>query len=174
MKCSKINSGFTLIELIIYVALISSFLTGAVIFAWGVLQTQGKARAQQEVIYASRMATRRIMYEIRNASSINSVGAQSISLANADTAKNPTVIDVTSGRVRIGYGNTGSCPTSSPCFLTPSDLVVQSLVFANMSDAGNKSANIKFELVLKSAPSDIPDWFYKQYATGSAEVRSKN
>lgn len=174
MKKRVNTKGFTLIELIVYVALVSIFLTGTVIFAWDIIQTRYKSRDEQKLTYASRMASRRILYEIRNASAVNSVGAQSISLANSNPSRNPTVIDKSGGRLRIGYGSSGSCPIASPCFLTPVDVNVQSLIFANMSDGGNKSANIRFELVMKTVENSISRWFYKQYATGSAEVRSKN
>ena len=175
MKLTKHNNdGFTLIELILYVALVSMVVTGAVIFGWDVINARQKSMVEQTVIASARLASRRINYEIRNASGVNSVSLNSISLANTNTSLNPTIIDVTGGRVRIGYGSSGSCPTSSPCFLTPSNLIVQSLNFFNMSDPGNKSASIKYELVMKDvATSGRLDWFYSYYATGAAEVRSK-
>lgn len=166
--------GFTLIEIILYVALISIFITGVVIFAWDVINARQKSRAEQEVIYAARLASRRINFEIRNASAVNSVTTTSISLANSNASLSPTVIDFTAGRLRIGYGSTGSCPVGSPCFLTPAGLTVQSMRFFDRGDVGNLADVIEYEMAIKNeVTSGRLDWFYAYYASGSAEVRSK-
>ncbi len=173
-KLTNSEKGFTLIELILYVALVGIFITSVVMFAWDIIHSGNKSRTEQQVIYATRAIAKRVAFEVRNASAINSVSASSISLANSDSARNPTVIDLSGGRVRIGWGASGGCPTTSPCFLSSNEVTVQSLIFTDYSNAGNTTDNVRFEVAVKSNAAGVgKDWFYVDYATGSAEVRSK-
>lgn len=170
----KIDKGITLVELILYVALFMIFITGVVTFGIEVIGIRAKARVQQEVIFNARLAAKRIEFEIRNASAINSVSATSISLANADSTRNPTIISKTGSRITIGWDGSATCPTATPCFLTSSDVNVSSLSFTNMSDVGNKSASISYSLTVNSVNAGgRQEWDYAQSISGSAEVRSK-
>ncbi len=169
----KIEYGFTFIEIILYVGIVAVFLTGAVSFGWNVITVSRKSMVEQEVVANSRAAVRRIGVEIRNAQSVTTVSGSSITLAYADSARNPTVISKTGKQIFIGWGAAGSCPTSSPCALTSSNVDVQNLNFTDYSNAGNTTDNVRFEVVMKSNYSGGRDWFFRQYATASAEVRSK-
>ncbi len=167
------QKGFSLIELILYVALLAIIVTSLVTFGVDVVLIRSKNRVEQEVIANTRLVAKRIDFEIRNASAINSVGAQSISLANTAAIKNPTIISFSGGRITIGWGSSGNCPTATPCFLTSSDVTVQSLLFDDMS-SGTHPQSIKYEVVVKSQLSGASkSYYYKEYATGSAEIRSK-
>lgn len=166
------QNGFSLIELILYVALLTIIVTSLVVFGVNVVLIRSKVRVEQEVITNARLVAKRINYEIRNASEVNSVSANSISLASTNSGKNPTVITFANGRVSIGLGSVGNCPVTSPCFLTSNNVTVQSLLFADMSNVLAKS--IKYEVVVKSELAGASKmYYYKEYATGSAEVRSK-
>jgi type II secretory pathway pseudopilin PulG len=167
------GKGFSLIELILYVALLMIIVTGLVTYGVDVVLIRTKVRVEQEVIANARLVSKRINLEIRDASALTSVGSQSITLANSDASKNPTVIAFANGRVTIGWGSIGNCPTSAPCYLTSSDVVVQSLVFANLSN-GTSPQSVKYEVAVKAESVGSGKTFYfKEYATGSAEVRSK-
>ena len=147
---SKISSGFTLVELILYIAIVSIFLTGVIMFTWDIIYGRVKSYVQEEVNQNLRYAAKRITYEIRNASAVNlPVTVTSISLASGNAARNPTTIDISGGRLRIGYGNSGPCPITSPCFLTSNKVDVTNLTFINLS-SGSDSINIKFSLTLGS------------------------
>jgi hypothetical protein len=172
---NTVHSGITLVELILYVALFMIFITGVVTFGIEIIGIRAKARVQQEVIHNSRAVAKRIAFEVRNASAINSVTATSISLANADTNRNPTVITKSGNRITISWGSTGPpCPLASPCFLTSSDVNVNEMTFTNMSDGGANSASVKFALTISSVnPGGRKDWSYSQSMIGNAELRSK-
>lgn len=166
--------GITLIELIIYVALFMIFITGVVTYGIQTILVQEKVRSQQEVIYNSRMLARRIAFEIRNASAINSVTATSISLASADGARNPTVIAKSGNRITIGWDGSVTCPTATPCFLTSSGVNVDSLTFTNMSDVGGKTSSIKYAVTISRVnPSGRKEYDYTQSMVGNAEMRGK-
>lgn len=170
MKKYRNTQGFTLVELILYIAISSIFMLASVSFAWDVIYGRVKSYTQQEVNQNMRFTTKRITYEIRNAAGINSVTANSISLSNTDSARNPTVISVSSGRVRIGYGSTGNCPTTSPCFLTSNGVSVTNLSFTNLSQ-GTTTENIQFTISMQST-GDRSEFQESQTYVGSAELRS--
>ena len=176
-KISKKTSnqkGFTLIELILYIAIISIFITGTILFAWDIIHASVKSDIHREVSQNLRLVSMRIAHEIRNASGINSspsLPGSSISLGNIDSSKNPTVIDLSSGRIRIGQGSSGSCPSSSPCYLTSNNVTVTSLQFTDLSSAGDESKNINFVITLESN-ADRKEWQKTQTYTGSVEIRS--
>ena len=165
------NKGFSLIELILYVAIVSIFITGVAIFGWNVINARVKNRVSQNVVGNIRTVVQRLEIEIRNASSINSMSSGSLSLAYADPTRNPTVIYLSSGRIMIGWGSGGSCPVSSQCPLTSNEVNFTKLIFTNMS-SGSLSANVRFELGATSAVNGSKEWSYTSFATGSAEIRS--
>src|SRR3989344_8835546 len=85
-----ISKGFTLIELILYIAIVGIFISGAILFAWDIIYGRVRSNAQQQVSQNLRLAGKRMIYEIRNASDVNSISASSLSLALTDPARNPT------------------------------------------------------------------------------------
>lgn len=163
------ESGFTLVEMILYIAIVSIFMTGLVYFTWDVIYGRVKSFVHQEVNQNTRFASKRVTYEIKNAMGVNALTANSISLAMADSSRNPTVIDVASGRIRIGYGTSGNCPLANPCFLT-SNKVDSSLSFTDLS-SGN-STNVKFVLTVAST-GDRQEFNKSETIETAVEVRSK-
>lgn len=172
-KSQKLNwkkeKGFTLIELILYVALSALFMSAAVAFAWDIIYGRVRSYTEQEVNQNMRLAAKRIAYEIRNASAITAAGS-SLTLAMSDSSRNPTVIDLSGGRVRIGYGSSGSCPTTAPCFLTDDLVTASGLSFTNFS-SGLESQHIRFTFTI-SRTGGPKAYQETQTYTGSAEVRS--
>ncbi len=170
----KNHKGMTLVELILYVALFMIFIGGVVSIGVELITVRVKTRVGQNVVASSRQVMKRIAYEIRNASAINSMTPQSISLATADATRNPVVITKTGNKITIGWTGGITCAVASPCDLTSSDLVVNQLNFVSMSDAGNKSASIKYDLTISNLNNGgREEWNYTKTAIGSAEIRGK-
>jgi prepilin-type N-terminal cleavage/methylation domain-containing protein len=171
----KNNRGFTLIELIVYVALIAIFVTGAIQFGINVVYGRVKSNVVQEVTQNLRLTSKKVMFEVRNASGINSVSATSICLSNSDASRNPTRIYLSGTELRIGWGG-GSpvCAGLTSDFKLTSNLVeVTSLTFTNLTTLSTRSKNIKFTLTIDSLnPSGRAEYERSQTFTGSAEVRS--
>ena len=63
----KKQQGFTLIEMILYIGIVSIFLGGVVRVAWNSIYGRVKAQVMEHVNYAARFTGKRMMYEIRNA-----------------------------------------------------------------------------------------------------------
>jgi type II secretory pathway pseudopilin PulG len=150
---SSKKSGFTLIETLLYLTIISIILTTVVFFAWNVIYGGVKSSRLGEVNYSARYASERIQYEIRNSSgftagssnfgvNLATTPGSKITLTNTDSAKNPTVIDVSSGQLRLTIG------TDPVINITPINVGITSLVFSNNSSGGSK--NLSFALSLQS------------------------
>jgi type II secretory pathway pseudopilin PulG len=167
IKNDKNEYGFTLIELILYIALITLILSALVPFAWNMIESGVKSSVQQEVNANARYISERIKYEVRNATGINSVAATSISLATATPATNPTVIDLSGGNIRIKQG------TGAAVNLNSSNTVINSLTFTNLTSGDTKTKNIQF-VFTTAASFGVARQEYQDSVVieGDAEVRS--
>lgn len=161
------KSGFTLIELILYIALIVTILSAIVPFVWNTIQTGVKSAVQQEVNSNARYISERIKYEVRNATGVNSVTATSISLSTSVVATNPTVIDLSGGNIRIKQG------TGTTVNLNSANTVINSLTFTNFTSADNKTKNIQYVMtVAASFGAARQEYQDSLVIEGDAEVRS--
>lgn len=167
------SKGFTLIELIIYVALVSIFISGAILFAWDIIYGRVKSGVHQEVSQNLGLVSRRLAFELRRAEGINSMGGSSISLQMEDSARDPTVFEVIGDRLMIGFGGSGPCPVSAPCSLTGNRVRVTDLTLADFSI--EDSTNVQFSLTVESLnPSGRKEWERSETQTTAVELRSHN
>ncbi len=164
----KRSGGFTLIELIIYLALISIFITGAVFFAWDILHGRVKSRVQQEVSQNLRLVSKRINYEIRNANDIVSVGSSNICLDTAD--RGPLTFYAIDGVLMIGWGNDCGTPTYSYA-LTSNTISITNLNFEDLTTGDQSSKNIWYSVTIESL-GDRQEWQKSQTYTSTIELRS--
>ena len=164
----SLERGFTLIELIIYIAIVAIILTSLIPFAWNVIEGGAKSATEQEVFANARYVSERIKYEIRNASGINSVSATSISLSETSGAVNPTVIDLSSSNIRITQG------AGSPINLNSSNTTISGLTFTNYTSGDNKTKNIQFTFTVNASFNGSARQEFTESTTieGDAEVRS--
>lgn len=137
----KNKQGFTLIELILYMTIITMIMGALIPFAWSVIEGGVKSSVEQEVSSQARYVSERIKLEIRNANSINSISAAGIDLNTAANAV--TVIDLSGGKIRIKYGAGGT-----PINLNSSDTNISGLTFADYSSADNKTKHIQFSFII--------------------------
>ena len=126
------GQGFTLVELIIYIAILAGILVLVIGFLWNVIFGNVKETAYQEVQQNGRFAIAKITQEIKKATGINSPlpsdpPSSSLSLSMAAFHLNPTVFDVGGGKLRITQGTRG------PYELTSDQVIVSSLQFTNLS-----------------------------------------
>lgn len=169
VKSGKSEYGFTFIEIILYVAIISIIMSSLIPFAWNVIGGATKSSAQQEVFSQARLISERIKYEIRNASGITSVGATSISLTNfsPDTT---AVIDLSSGKVRINKNGAGAVNLNSD------DTNVTNLTFTDYTSSDNKTKHIQFSFTIDDSYGSVRQEYDvpTQTIEGSAELRSNS
>lgn len=143
MKRKVIINGFTLIELILYVALVSVFATAAISFAWNVIYGREKSFNQQIVQQNARAAMLRISYEIRRAKDIQSISGSQIVLNDGGAVT--TTISQNGQSLQVTSNGIG------PYNLTSNQVVVTSLNFTNLTTTTNDSKNIKVNFSLQQA-----------------------
>lgn len=164
----KNQDGFTFIELILYISLLTIILSALIPFAWNIIEGSVKSSAQQEVFGNARYVSEIIKYEIRNSIGINSISATSISLVNSVGANNPTVIDLSAGKIRIKKG------AAAVVNLNSTDTNVTALTFTNYTSGTNTTENIQFTFTIDDNYTG-PRQEYQVPAVlvqGDAEVRS--
>lgn len=167
------RKGFTLIELIISIAIISIFLISVIFLSLQFVEESQKARSFQEVQQNGRFAMERMLQEIRAASDLNT-GASTfnthpgvLSLAVDDATKNPTIFDVSGGQLRIKQGTGSALP------LTSTKVQVTNLVFKNFSVA-NRTKNIKISLTVEhDNPANVPIFDADISLEGAAVIREQ-
>jgi prepilin-type N-terminal cleavage/methylation domain-containing protein len=171
----KNKSGFSLIEMILYVAVVSIFISGAVLYAWQAVYGRIKSQVQLDVNYNLNIITSRINYELRNALNVYSLNTSDLCLQVADTAHNPTRLYLSNGEFRVSWGGgsnncTGMTNDES---LSSSSVDVIGLTFVDLSSALNESKNISYSVTVDSVnPSARQEWDKTQTYSSSVELRS--
>lgn len=150
-SCQR-QAGFTFIELILYIAIVTTLMAALVPFTLAVIGNTTKSTTQQEVFSAGRYVSERLKYEIRNAVDIDAVNSNfDVNLATNPGTKitltengvtNPTIIDVASGKIQIKQG------AGAAVFLQSQDTKVTNLIFTNYTSIDNKTKNIGFTLTI--------------------------
>ncbi len=167
--------GFTLIELILYVSIVTIILTSLIPFAWNIIEDGAKSSTQQEVSTAGRYVSERVKYEIRNAAGIDTANSNfDLDLATDSTKKltllesgPSTVINVVGGIVEISQNGNPAVSLNS------NTTKVTSLLFSNYSSSDNKTKNIQFNFTMQSAYASPRQEFTQTITIDSdAEVRS--
>jgi type II secretory pathway pseudopilin PulG len=139
--------GFTLIELILYIALVGLIFTGTIQLVWEMVGGGVKNSYEAELNGQMRFVSEKIKREIRSATGINTFTSTSISLAKAISGENPTVIDLSAGQIRIKYGVGAITP------ITTNLISVTNLTFTNYTSPGNTSMNIGFDITAAKTSS---------------------
>jgi len=170
----KINNisyqgGFTFIELLLYLAIVTIMMTALIPFAWNTIESGVKSSTEQEVFSNARYISEQIAYQIRNASGINSVSATSISLVTAISSTNPTVIGLSGSSLTMKQG------VGSPINLNSQNASISALTFTNYTSSDNKTKNIQFIFTVSanfSGAGKRQEYNESTSIESSAEVRS--
>lgn len=164
------NKGFTLIELILYMAIITIVMSALIPFAWNMIEGSAKSSVEQEVSSQARYVSERIKYEIRRASGITSVGATSISLTNfsPDTT---TIISLSGGKMQINKNGAGVVNLNSDDTIITT---VGGVIFTDYRSADNKTKHIQFGFTIDDNYTGSRQEYNAPAMTieGSTELRS--
>lgn len=131
MKWARVQKGFTLIEILLYVGIASTILLVSTMFLQTLLEARIKNTTIAEVEQQGLQVMQYITQTIRNAESVTipSVGtsASLLTLDVVDVSDDPTLFDLSNGTIRITEG------ASSPVVLTNSRVIASNLTFENYS-----------------------------------------
>ncbi len=158
--------AFTLIEVVLYITIVTLILISVSRIGLGVVNSGAKSRSQQEVASTARFLSEKIKSEIRMASGIATVSANTLTLSNFAPDTN-TVINLEAGKVRINKNGSGAVNLNS------NDTLVTELSFANNSSLDNLTKNISFIVTVTTATTSASQ-IYQANTTvrSSAEIRS--
>lgn len=156
----KNNSGFTLIEMLIYVLIVSAIALAGTQFTMEVIKGQNKSRSDQEVQDNARFAMETMTKLIRSAdgvdvaASIFDTSPGKLVLNMSDAAKHPTIFEVDAQTDSLTMKE-GNDPVVN---LTSNEIDVSNLIFKNLSPP-KVQPNIKINIDLTfTNPSGIPDF----------------
>ncbi len=167
------EEGFTLIEMLLYVAIVALAVGSFVAFSIAVVNSRNKNYVAQEVQANARNALDIISQKIRTATGVNVASSSFgldpgvLSLAMTDSAQNPAIIDLdqNDGVLRVKEG------LSSPVAITSDEVRVVNLVFTNLTPVGGRE-HIKIDLTISFPnPSGDVEFNYSQSLQTSVSVR---
>ncbi len=139
------KKAFTLIELLIYLGIVSGLLVVAGAFTWSIIKGSVKSSCVREVQQNGRLAMEIVTREIKAASGINSPLAgestDTLSLIMSDGGLNPTIFELLNNQILLSQGVDG------PYALTTDQVLVSNLNFTNLSYA-DTPGTIRIEMTL--------------------------
>ena len=159
IKNRKENSGFSLVEMIIYVALLA-VLVGAVTWSIAsILHSYNRMKDERSVENSAVASMDRMIKEIRNSKSIDlahsatSTANGYLTLNDFDSSGNPTTIKfyLQNNRIYVDQGGVQLGP------LTLENTTVPSLVFRYFTNAS--STGVKVEMAIQASTTPV-DYFY--------------
>lgn len=168
-KPSKSGAGFTLIEVLLYVASVGIVILAASILLTIMVKSRVKnvaiAEVEQQGLYVMGLITQ----TVRNSSGINSPATgssgSSLSVAMRQAAKNPTVFDVSSQVFRITEG------AASPVNITSSRVSVSGVTFTNLSRS-NTPGTIQAQFTITYVNlSGLNEYNYSKTFYGSGTLK---
>lgn len=159
--------GFTLIETIIYIAILAMTVTAFVTFGLSVAKAGSKNQVVAEVTGNGLSAMEIISQKIKSADSVVSPtkgnSGSSIILDMPNTADNIT-IDVSGGRLRYSSG------LSPAMYLTSAAVTVSNLNVTNFA-RGNRPDNLTYSFTVEYALSGSLEFTYTKDFTTSVSRR---
>jgi prepilin-type N-terminal cleavage/methylation domain-containing protein len=168
------NQGFTLIETLIYLAIIGAVVASFVSYSLSITNSRSKAYVVQEVQANSRLALDLITQNIRMSNGLN-LGSSTfnadpgmISLSMASTTLNPTVfrLDADDGVLQISQGG------GNWLSVTSDEVSVANLLFATSSPSGEKESVNIFMTIEFYNPDNDQEFEYSRDLRTSVNIRN--
>lgn len=147
------KNGFTLIETLLYIALLGIMLGGVIGIYYGFAGSQAQNSVQTLVQGESNFVMQKIAWAMSGAVTINqpAAGATSTTLSvnRYDSSANPLVFDLVSNNVRLSRSGGTAQPLINP------RTTVKQLEFNHLAASGNQPEGLTITLVVQatSTPS---------------------
>lgn len=169
MRRHALQTGYTLIELLLYIAMVGVLLAAVTAFFGITADARVKNQSMTEVDEQAMYALDMITQVVRNGTSISAptVGANSpqLTVVVPTASLSPTVFDVSGGILRIKEG------TSGVAALTNHKVQVTSFTVTNLTRSGASDV-VQISLSLSRVnPSNMNQFDYAKTFTTSVGVR---
>lgn len=159
------KKGFSIIEFLIYIVILAIAIAAMGLVSSNVFRVGVKTDVVQEVSHNGRFAMQRIGQTVRESSGISEpeIEGNRLELSFAeDLAKNPTVFNVSEGKLIIKEGNGGDIE------LTTSRVVVDKLVFKKVSE---DSVRVEMSISFYN-PQGLPEYEFNSFFTSSFTLKN--
>lgn len=166
--CKEIlrEKGFTLIESLLYVAIVGGIVTSVALFGLAISDARSKNYAAQEVQANGRTALQIMASRIRESTNATVFNPQTLILEMRDLSKNPTVINLDGGgSIQL---QEGTMPVVS---LVSDEVKVTNLVFADATLGGIDRKNIQVNITVEydASGSSVPFAYSTNFRTAVSE-----
>ncbi len=140
------RGGFTLIEVLIYIALFSLVAGGLLLTTYVVIENSGRIENKVIVSEEGAFLLRKFDWALTGADSISVPSETELKLTKPDlpAGENPVAFSLGSGEILLKRGGGGMVPLSS------AGVSVTSLIFTRIPPTGGKPAAAQIEFTLKS------------------------
>lgn len=177
-KRLKQNTGFSLIELLLYIVIIVIILSALVPFTIDMTKASQKSNVHQDLATDSRLFVEKLKYYIRESKGINAGTSNfGVNLANnpanqlsliGTSPADPIIITVTSGGLaQLKLGG------ESAVALNSGNTKVTSLIFTNHTTSDGLSENISFTITIQSnLQGNGQEYKFSMDSLGTVEVRT--
>lgn len=172
MNQSHSQSGTTIVELILYVAIVAGLLVGVGGVSMNMFEAKAKGLAVGEVSLAASHALYVIEESVREAQSITlpllGNASTSVTLVTAIPSTNPTVIRASGNNIEMIIG------ANPPILLFPSTLRVSNVQFQNVSYPGvGRQGSVRVSFTIDSGTNTVEQQYRFSGAFAStATIRS--
>lgn len=164
------QTGFTLLELLLYVSIVGSLLLAVSFFFASTAASKVRNQVENNVNQQAAFAMETITQTIRNSDSVtvptanNTVTSATFAVPAAN--KSPTVFELSGNTLQMREGGSAAIALTSP------SVAVTNLSFKNTSRAGTSgSVQISFTVSSAAASGASSEFNYQKTFTTSATVR---
>ncbi len=154
---NKKNSGFTLIETLMYSAIVTGFLTFALTISYQLIDSSDRSTDLVELNENQQFVTEKIGWALSNVSAINTpasgVTSATLSVNRLSYSGNPIVISLSGG---IVYISTSSLPAVP---LTNSRVTISGLIFKNLNFEGKTGVQFSANFSNNTSSTSLENTF---------------
>ncbi|MBI2592680.1 MAG: type II secretion system protein [Candidatus Colwellbacteria bacterium] len=135
------SSGFTLIEILIYIGLITVITGSFIASAYQIIDSRGRVQNQLELTENKKFLVEKLKWILASNQTINLPGqgasGASLSVNKLNYGSNPLVVDLVSNQIRLALGG------GEPVPLTNSQVTVSSLTFTHQDLSGRSVIRVQ-------------------------------
>jgi len=149
---TRINSknkaaGFTMIEILIYLALFGIMLGGAVLAAYSLLESSGRNQARAVLQEEGDFLVNKINWALSNISSVQTPTSSSLCITELDSTIGTITIDLPAAGSDMRLTRSATCGTGTPNNLNNANVKVSGLSFVHQGSGTNpEQVNTNFTL----------------------------
>ena len=153
------NKGFTLIETIIYIALLTLFIGSGVTTAFYLTDSAEKGKADINASADAEFLLQKISWVLNDVQSITTptsgATAATLSVNKTGSGTNPFVVDLASGRARLARGS------ATPVELTGDRVTIANLSFIHIAAVVPKPAGIQVSFMVNNKSFSMTKYLRK-------------